>query len=365
MIDPFSIADSLRYIDDVGGPTDTQVDNTAILLKSSIASNGLKISRKLTPDLHLCLRNVCKKFGLNVNNVEAYVVSDPTVNAWCYRTGKNSCLIVLHSEIINLLNFDEIEFIIGHEIGHFLLDHHLYNIEPNEKNRSSKEFALQRAQEISADRIGLWACGDLNIAMESIIKMISGLSNTFLRFDINAFLSQVKDEKITYLHLSKTTHPSLFIRARALLRFSISKPFLKLNNKRGGSDLNKIDKLIRKDLKKYISEEVESYDQEVEEQFKFWAAVYFCVKDGDLTKEEQRIISNIFGRTKKNKLVNLVKDRNRKEVILISRNKLIDSVEAFRQFSPFSSWFKITGILNELERETKLDGLAASIKEII
>ena len=77
-------------------------------MKSSIASNGLKISRNLTPDLHICLRNVCKKIGLNINNVEAYVVSDPNVNAWCYRTGKNSCLIVLNSEIINLLNFNEI-----------------------------------------------------------------------------------------------------------------------------------------------------------------------------------------------------------------------------------------------------------------
>ena len=86
--------------------------------------------------------------------------------------------------------------------------------------------------------------------MEAIIKMISGLNDSFLRFDINAFLSQIKDEKITYMHLSKTTHPSLFIRARALLRFSISTPFLKLHNKRGGSELNKIDKLIRKDLKK-------------------------------------------------------------------------------------------------------------------
>ena len=365
MTDTFSAAKSIRYIDDVGGPTDAQIDTTAILLKSSIASNGLKISRNLTPDLYICLRNVCKKFGLNINNVAAYVVSDPNVNAWCYRTGKNSCLIVLNSEIVNLLDFDEIEFIIGHEIGHFLLDHHLYIMEADEENRSSKEFALQRAQEISADRIGLWACGDLSIAMETIIKMISGLNDSFLRFDINAFLSQIKSEKITYIHLSKTTHPSLFIRARALLRFSISKPFLKLQNKRGGSDLDKIDKLIQRDLKKYISEEIELDDREVEEQFQFWSVVYFCVKDGDLTTDEQRVITNLFGRSKKTKLINLIKNRNRKEVILIARNKLIDSAEAFRQFSPFSSWFKITGILNKLEQESGFNDLSESIKEVI
>lgn len=363
-ITPFSIANSIRYIDDINAE-DVQIDNTnSILTRSWIANSGLKVSESLTPDLYKRIENVCKKFNLDVKKVEAYVVSDPNINAWCYRTGKNSCLVVFHSEIINLLDFDEIEFIIGHELGHFLLDHH-FNIEPDEKNRSGKEFALQRAQEISADRIGLWACGDLDIAMQAIIKMISGLNDSFLRFDIGAFLNQIKNEKMTYTHLSKSTHPSFVLRAKALLRFSMSKPFLKLQNKRGGSDLDKIDKLIQKDLKKYISQEVESGDREAEIQFRFWSVVYHCVKDGDLSTKEQRIIVNMFGRTKKRKLINLIKNRTRKEVITVAKNKLIQSVELFRQFSPFSSFFRITSILNEVERETGLDSLSQSVKEVI
>ena len=119
-ITPFSIANSIRYIDDIN-TEDVQIDNTnSVLTKSWIANSGLKVSESLTPDLYKRIENVCKKFNLDVKKVEAYVVSDPNINAWCYRTGKNSCLVVFHSEIINLLDFDEIEFIIGHELGHEL-----------------------------------------------------------------------------------------------------------------------------------------------------------------------------------------------------------------------------------------------------
>jgi len=363
MINPFSIANSLRYIDDIK-LKDAEFDSASSHLTISwIANSGLKISEQLTPKLYLRLEKVCKKFNLPTSKVEAYVVSDPNINAWCYRMGEDSCLVVFNSEIINLLTFDEIEFIIGHELGHFLLDHH-FSIGKDE-NKTSEDFMLHRAQEISADRIGLWACGDLAIAMQTVIKMISGLNSSFLRFDVSAFLNQVKDRKMTYKHLERSTHPSFVLRAEALMRFSTSKLFLELHNKSGGSSLEGIDKLIKKDLKKYISNHERVNNTDVEEQFQFWSVVYFCVKDGDLTTDEQRVITNLFGRKKKTKLIKLIKNRNRKEVILIVRNKLISSAEAFRQFSPFSSWFKITGILNKLEQESGFNDLSESVKDVI
>ena len=363
MINPFSTANSLRYSEDVK-LKDVEFDNASSNLTLSwVATSGLKVSEDITPELYFRLKKVCKKFNLPIGKVEAYVVSDPNINAWCYRTGKNSCLIVFHSEIINLLTFDEIEFIIGHELGHFLLDHH-FSIGRDE-DKTNEDFMLQRAQEISADRIGLWACEDLDIAMQTVIKMISGLNSSFLRFDVNAFLSQVKDRKITHKHLEKSTHPSFVLRAEALMRFSASKNFLELHNKSGGSSLEGVDRLIKKDLQKYVSGYGRIRNTDVKDQFMLWSIIYHCIKDGDLTKDEQKIIVDLFGRDKKSKLIKMIKNKSRKEVVSIGRQKLREAARIFREANPISSWFKIRSILSELENKTGFDGFSDSVQEVI
>ena len=76
-----------------------------------------------------------------------------------------NCIITLTSAVINLLEFNEIKFILGHELGHFLLSH---NIEENINLESQEGYIKKRAQEISVDRIGLLACKDINIATKAI-----------------------------------------------------------------------------------------------------------------------------------------------------------------------------------------------------
>ena len=363
MTNPFTLADSLRYVDDVK-LKDAEYDAASSHITISwIANSGLKISEELTPELYARLKKVCKKFNLPISKVEAYVVSDPNINAWCYRTGKDSCLVVFNSEIINLLTFDEIEFIIGHELGHFLLDHH-FSI-GNDQDKTSEDFMLHRAQEISADRIGLWACGDLDVAMQAVIKMISGLNSSFLRFDVHAFLNQLKDRKMTYKHLERSTHPSFVLRGEALMRFSTSKLFLKLHNKSGGSSLDGIDKLIQKDLKKYMNSHNMVSNTDIEDQFMLWSIIYHCVKDGDLTKDEQKIIVDLFGRDKKSKLIKMIKNKNREEVMFIGKQKLREAARIFREANPVSSWFKIRSILSDLENKSGFEGFSDSVKDVI
>ena len=86
MISPFSKANSLRYSEDIK-LKDVEFDNASSNLTLSwIATSGLKVSKDVTPELHFRLRKVCKKFNLPIGKVEAYIVSDPNINAWCYRT---------------------------------------------------------------------------------------------------------------------------------------------------------------------------------------------------------------------------------------------------------------------------------------
>lgn len=359
MIDPFKIASAIRYVDDKK-LKEISIDHASSELTLSwISSTGLRISEYLTPELYHRLDKICSKFNLITDNVDAYVVSDPNINAWCYRTGEKSCLIVFNSEIINLLSFEEIEFIIGHELGHFLLDHHF--ILGDEDKKTEEDYFIQRAQEISSDRIGLWACEDIDIAMRCIIKLTSGLKGNFLRFDTSAFLDQAGSRKITYKHMHNSTHPSFIIRAEALLRFSLSKDFLSLSGKSGGSSLHSIDRLIQRDLKRYIRQDFQARHTDVEDQLKTWSLIYFCVKDGDLTKDEQNIIEKIIGSEKKSKLLKLIKNKTRSEVINLAKDRLIESVRVFKESSPLFSGFKLRSILKSLEEESGFKKLSEEV----
>ena len=152
---------------------------------------------------------------------------------------------------INISSPGEIQFIIGHEIGHFLMNHSYFDDDPE---ITEEESIRSRSGEISSDRIGLIGCNDIDVAIKAMIRTQSGLNDKFLRFDTSAFLSQMKTERGYREHLHQSTHPSATIRAKALLRFSLSKPFQKLTKNEGGTKLSIVDKHVKKDLDTYFKQ---------------------------------------------------------------------------------------------------------------
>ena len=47
---------------------------------------------------------------------------------------------------------------------------------------------LKRAQEISVDRIGLIACGNIRLASNALLKTVSGLGHKYIKFNINQYI---------------------------------------------------------------------------------------------------------------------------------------------------------------------------------
>src|SRR5687768_6615234 len=78
------------------------------------------------------------------------------------------------STLVDILDEEEFCFVVGHELGHFLLRH---TAGLHGSTESLELFMLQRAQEISADRLGMVACGSLDVAIKALKKTISGLNN--------------------------------------------------------------------------------------------------------------------------------------------------------------------------------------------
>jgi len=78
------------------------------------------------------------------------------------------------------MEFDEICFIVGHEFGHALYDHHnlpAYGISQGARLPPSKLMRLMswsRQSEISADRAGMLCCGSIDASVQALIKLSTG-----------------------------------------------------------------------------------------------------------------------------------------------------------------------------------------------
>ena len=99
-----------------------------------------------------------------------------------------------------------------------------------------------RAQEISVDRVGLVACGDLSVAIRAMMKTVSGLEHRHLRFDAGQFISQVSRLSQGTSDEVWNSHPSMVVRSRALLWFSMDND---LEGYPGSIDIDRVARLGR------------------------------------------------------------------------------------------------------------------------
>ena len=132
---PFELADSIRYIDDTKFRLRAKSKNL-YNFENDLALNSIKISKELTPDLQASIEKVCQNLNLDPQKINAYINQSLDINAGCINDSKEKCIITLTSPLVNLLTIEEINFTIGHELGHYLLNHCLEDWIHNESQQS-------------------------------------------------------------------------------------------------------------------------------------------------------------------------------------------------------------------------------------
>jgi len=262
-------------------------------LQSFFSLNSLLISPLVTPTISNSVNRVIDRLQIPQESVKAYIYASSEIQAECYAGNDVDCIIRLSSGLIDILEIEEIEFVIGHELGHFLYQHGLAIAS---KPSESLEFSIQkRAQELSADRIGLLASKSLDVSIRAMMKTMSGLSTKYLKFDIGGFLSQLSNTENFKSQLdANSSHPSMLVRCRALLWFSMSDTF-----KSGGSNYptGEVDKLniqIEKDIDKYVDTMARNKINALKRDVSLWLAAKLIVEDGSFDKSEQEQFAKIF-----------------------------------------------------------------------
>ncbi len=243
--------------------------------------------------------------------INAFIFASPHLQAECYANSTESCILRFSSALVDLLDDDEFEFVCGHEAGHFLLGHGLARMKGH--SDSLEYFMQQRAQEISVDRIGLIACGSLEVSIRSMMKTVSGLSGEHLRYDVGAFLRQLDDSPQRGGDAA-STHPSIFVRCRALLWFSLNDSFTggDLNFKR--EDLLRLDKHIERDIAKFVDGPARRIIDDAKMDFLLWVAANRSVQNGILNKQEQAAIAEMVGMETLTSLKNFLSDISASDV---------------------------------------------------
>lgn len=173
---------------------------------------------------------------------ELYITQSPAANAVCI--GMDRPFIVISSGLYELMDEDEMRFVIGHELGHAMSGHAVYRTMLMHLTRLAASIGFiplggwalralvaalmewQRKAELSGDRAGLLCVQDLDTALRVELKLAGG--KHLDKMDTQAFLAQAKEYERTgdlrdgvlkLLNLEMQSHPFTVLRAAELNRW--------------------------------------------------------------------------------------------------------------------------------------------------
>jgi len=291
----------------------SELDNNHL---SNLLTNSVRVSKEILPKVGSAIETVFDRIKIE-NNFNFFVTADNNqANASCSLMSSASRPdIVLTSRLIELLSLEELQFVIGHEVAHYVYQHALYPNHNNVEDRNLKLniLNLSRAAEISADRIGFLACANLDASLKANFKLASGLSDKHFNFKPSTYLDQLRDLEDLGKSSSElwSTHPSFLIRMQSLIWFSMSKEYHEFfdKKKKGSYSLSEIDEKLDSKIKKITGDELENSNKRIYESALIWGSLDIYLSDKKFSKDEQEEFSNRFGEKAK-KAISLMKISN-------------------------------------------------------
>lgn len=216
------------------------------ILKIQYTGSNFKATAQNFAEIYTVLEEVCHLLCLP-KVPEIYIQWGYSINA--FTAGVENPIIVLNSGCIDLLSPEELLFVIGHEVGHIKSQHVLYyqmaSVMPSLSHligeatlgvgglvATGLQLALlnwRRMSEFTADRAGLLACQDVNVAARALIKTAGLPQKYFNSINVESFVNQAKEfEGYDYDTLDKVAkvmstmwqeHPWTVMRASELFKW--------------------------------------------------------------------------------------------------------------------------------------------------
>ena len=144
-----------------------------------------------------------------------------------------------------------------------------------------------------------------NVAVKALIKTVSGLRDEYLRFDVSSFISQLQKSPSDFPQCLESSHPSMLVRCRALLWFSLSESYTD-KKEYVRQELLKIDLRIESDLDRYVNSSANRIIDKAKENLSIWITAYEIVQKEKFSKTDQKEFSKRFGSETLHSLLNFI-----------------------------------------------------------
>ena len=198
----------------------------------SLISNAKLLTQRSNPELAKIIQRGERR--LKPGPIQVYVVPSMQVNAYTFGISSPK-VVVLYSALFKLMDKDEILFILGHEFGHVALGHTWLNSLVGGIAGIPSSWSVgalltmvflwwNRTCELSADRAGLLACGNLDKAISALIKIGAGTNVKTTNAMEMAYQRIDAEDDTVWGNVKETlaTHPMLIRRIQELRKFAVS-----------------------------------------------------------------------------------------------------------------------------------------------
>ncbi len=205
---------------------------SALMIRShhrALMQTAKRVTPIQTPKMAMLVEECASK--LQPGDVETYLVKKDQMNAYTFGLSDPKALVV-YTPMISVMGPGELKFIIGHEMGHVALGHTWLNTIVGGLAGIPAPFGAavvlyatfrwwNRMCEFSADRAGLLACGDLNLAVSALVKLAAPNIRSQQEFERALAVLDAQDDQVNN-RLAEVfqTHPMLIRRIEKLREYA-------------------------------------------------------------------------------------------------------------------------------------------------
>ena len=168
-------------------------------IRRNLLSTSVRLTKGMAPEITKMADECIERLGVELP-LELFVYSSPQFNAACFKPENDRLYVMFSSSLLEGFTPQELRFVMGHELGHHVYNHHdipvgylLRGQRRPEPSLALELFAWSRYAEISADRAGAHCAQDMNAVATSLFKLSSGLTSKVIEFSLDDFVAQVDD----------------------------------------------------------------------------------------------------------------------------------------------------------------------------
>lgn len=279
--------------------------------RKQLLGQAVRVDAAVLPAMHRAVDELRDRAGLE-QPIECFVYQNPCVEAFVMRSA-DRFFVLLSSAAVEKLTPGELEFVIGHELGHVIYDHltipvsALLHHGSGGAGLSAKQamalLSWQRRAEISADRVGLICCGSIDLAASAFFKALSGLNLPDLQVNPIQFANQfdhLKDEiwRLGSEDLWTMTHPLPPLRVKSMLLFWQSRELAALlPDAPGEIDAEVCNRQIA-NLLSYMDPLSERDGRTIDPMLGpmlLWGGLYIAICHGEVEQPEVAALSGLVG----------------------------------------------------------------------